>query len=104
MSEVISFTNRNTLLDNQIIEQAAAITAVEPLQLPTTDSPLVTSCKHKIEGNYEIARAKTDTDHAIELLYIAYNTTPQAQGAIRVRIAGIMNRLISAQHRHSPAT
>lgn len=97
MSEVISFTNRNTLLDNQIDDQAAAITAVEPLQLPAGDAPLVTSFKHKIEGNYEIARAKTDTDHAIELLYIAYNTTPQEQGAIRVRIANIMNRLISAQ-------
>lgn len=97
MSEVISFTNRNTLLDNQIIEQAAAIAAVEPLQLPAGDAPLVTSFKHKIEGNYEIARAKTDTDHAIELLYIAYNTTPQEQGAIRVRITAIINSLITAQ-------
>lgn len=97
MSEIVSFTNRNVLLENQITEQVQTIVSAQPLQLPGAESPLVASFKKKIEGNYQIDRAKTDTDHAIELLYIAYNTTPQAQGAIRVRIASIMNRLIQAQ-------
>lgn len=97
MSEIVSFTNRNVLLENQITEQVQSIVSAQPLQLPGAESPLVASFKKKIEGNYQIDRAKTDTDHAIELLYIAYNTTPQAQGAIRVRIANIMNRLIQAQ-------
>ncbi|AZL68349.1 MULTISPECIES: coiled-coil domain-containing protein [Pseudomonas] len=97
MSEIVSFTNRNVLLESQITEQVQSIVSAQPLQLPGAESPLVASFKKKIEGNYQIDRAKTDTDHAIELLYIAYNTTPQAQGAIRVRIANIMNRLIQAQ-------
>ncbi|WP_194788759.1 tyrosyl-tRNA deacylase [Pseudomonas sp. UFMG81] len=97
MSEIVSFTNRNVLLENQISEQVQSIASAEPLRLPGAESPLVASFKQKIEGNYQVERAKTDTDHAIELLYIAYNTTPQAQGAIRVRIASIMNRLIQAQ-------
>ncbi|MDH0647770.1 hypothetical protein N5D48_16210 [Pseudomonas sp. GD03858] len=97
MSEIISFTNRNVLLEDRIAEQTSALTEATPLQLPGVHSPLVASFKSKIEGNYDISRAKTDTDHAIELLYIAYNTTPQEQGAIRVRISSIMHRLIRAQ-------
>lgn len=97
MSEIISFTNRNVLLEDQIAGQVTALAEADPLQLPGANSPLVTSFKRKIEGNYDIGRAKTDTDHAIELLYIAYNTTPQEQGAIRVRISSIMHRLIRAQ-------
>ncbi|TFF38615.1 tyrosyl-tRNA deacylase [Pseudomonas sp. RIT623] len=97
MSEIVSYTNRNILLESQIDEQVEALIRANPLQLPAANAPLVTTFKKKLEGNYEIARAKTDTDHAIELLYIAYNTTPQEQGAIRIRIARIMNELIRAQ-------
>ncbi|QXI36456.1 tyrosyl-tRNA deacylase [Pseudomonas xantholysinigenes] len=97
MSEIVSFTNRNALLENQIAEQIEALVKVEPLRLPEANAPLVTSFRSKLEGSYEVERIKTDTDHAIELLYIAYNTTPQEQGEIRVRIAGIMHALIRAQ-------
>ena len=65
--------------------------------LPGVDHPLVEDYVRKIEGNYDVSRAKKDTDNAMSLLYIAYNTTPQAEGEIRVTISDLMGRLISAQ-------
>lgn len=97
MSVVVSFTNRNTLLDHEIDQEVTRLITRDDLDLPTLESPLVASYVRKIEGSYDTARAKTDTDHAIELLYIAYNTTPQEHGELRVHISGIMNRLIEAQ-------
>ncbi|MCL6349562.1 tyrosyl-tRNA deacylase, partial [Pectobacterium carotovorum subsp. carotovorum] len=46
---------------------------------------------------YDVSRSKEDTDNAIDLLYIAYNTTPQEEGKIRVEIDKLMSRLIAAQ-------
>ncbi|MGJ7550955.1 hypothetical protein [Pseudomonas alloputida] len=97
MSNVVSFANRNVLLENDIAREVAEIIGQEKLQLPTARSPLVDSFVSKIEGNYDTSRAKTDTDHAISLLYIAYNTTPQEHGAIRVKISRIMSQLVEAQ-------
>ena len=97
MSNVVSFTNRNVLLENDIAREVADIIGQEKLQLPTAQSPLVDRFVSKIEGNYDTSRAKTDTDHAISLLYIAYNTTPQEHGDIRVKISRIMSQLVEAQ-------
>lgn len=97
MTNVVSITNRNVLLENDIAREVAEIIGQEKLQLPTAQSPLVDRFVSKIEGNYDTARAKTDTDHAISLLYIAYNTTPQEHGAIRVKISRIMSQLVEAQ-------
>jgi hypothetical protein len=97
MSNVVSFTNRNVLLENDIAREVAEIIGQEKLQLPTAQSPLVDRFVSKIEGNYDTSRAKTDTDHAISLLYIAYNTTPQEHGDIRVKISRIMSQLVEAQ-------
>ncbi|QHG64596.2 tyrosyl-tRNA deacylase [Pseudomonas putida] len=97
MSNVISITDRNVLLDNDITNEVAEIIGQEKLQLPTAQSPLVDRFVSKIEGNYDTSRAKTDTDHAISLLYIAYNTTPQEHGDIRVKISRIMSQLVEAQ-------
>ena len=97
MPQVIPFISRNIQIDNTITAQVEAFAEQQPLQLPKADAPLVGHYVNKIEGTYDTSRAKHDTDHAIELLYIAYNTTPQEQGEIRVKISTIMNALISAQ-------
>ncbi|WP_313714086.1 hypothetical protein [Pseudomonas sp.] len=97
MSDVVSFTNRNVLLEHDIAREVMEIIDQQEFQLPTAQSPLVSKFVNKIEGNYDTSRAKTDTDHAVSLLYIAYNTTPQEHGTIRVKISRIMSQLVEAQ-------
>lgn len=97
MSEVIPFISRNARIDSAISSHIEAMSTVTPLRLPVEQTALVANYVEKIEGTYDTSRAKHDTDHAIDLLYIAYNTTPQEQGDIRVRIGSIMNDLITAQ-------
>ncbi|EOC0702356.1 tyrosyl-tRNA deacylase [Salmonella enterica subsp. enterica serovar Kokomlemle] len=69
----------------------------EKVTLPGGNHPLVEDYIKKIEGTYDVSRSKEDTDNAIDLLYIAYNTTPQEEGEIRVGIDQLMSRLIAAQ-------
>lgn len=69
----------------------------KPVTLPGAGHPLVEDYIRKIEGKYDVSRSKEDTDNAIDLLYIAYNTTPQEEGQIRVGIDQLMTRLIAAQ-------
>lgn len=97
MSEVIPFISRNARIDSAISSHIEALSRATPLRLPVEQTALVANYVEKIEGTYDTSRAKHDTDHAIDLLYIAYNTTPQEQGDIRVRIGSIMNDLITAQ-------
>lgn len=97
MSNVETLITQSSLLQHDIDRQVEALATVEPLQLPGKDSALVGHFVTKIENNYDTRRAKTDTDHAIDLLYIAYNTTPQEQGRIRLQISNIMNKLVTAQ-------
>ncbi|WDY60230.1 hypothetical protein [Pseudomonas sp. PSKL.D1] len=103
MGEVVSYVSKNILLDNEIDEQVAALISAKEVKLPDIKSPLIGTYVKKIEGTYNTAMAKSDTDHAIELLYIAYNTTPQEHGAIRVKIADIMSNLIKAQQESESA-
>ncbi|MDF0729492.1 hypothetical protein P0Y43_01965 [Pseudomonas entomophila] len=97
MTNVVVFVSKETRLAEAVAEQVAQVRAQDPLALPNQDAAIVRSYIEQIEGTYDTARAKTDTDHAIELLYIAYNTTPQAQGEIRNSISSIMTKLIDAQ-------
>lgn len=69
----------------------------DSITLPGGDHPLVDDYVRKIEGTYDVSRSKEDTNNAIDLLYIAYNTTPQEEGKIRVNIDQLMSRLIAAQ-------
>lgn len=71
----------------------------EGFDLPNHDHPLVDDYIRKIEGTYDVSRSKQDTDNAIELLYIAYNTTPPSQKDIRPQLDGLMTRLIHAQQK-----
>lgn len=67
------------------------------LAYPDNQGSLVKDFTRKIEGTYNVARSKEDTDNAIDLLYIAYNTTPQEEAKIRVQIDELADRLIYAQ-------
>ncbi|HYQ52758.1 MAG TPA: hypothetical protein VES70_20295 [Pseudomonas sp.] len=97
MTNTIPFVSKSARLADAIAEHVRQARAQQPLQLPGVDAEIVSRYVEQIEGSYDTARAKTDTDHAIELLYIAYNTTPQAQGQIRNAISAIMSKLIDAQ-------
>lgn len=81
----------------RIDHQVETIAAANPERLPDAASPLVEDYVRKIEGSYDVSRSKADTDNAIDLLYIAYNTTPQKHGEIRVNISQLMGDLIAAQ-------
>lgn len=65
--------------------------------LPDVGSPLVEDYIRKIEGKYDVSRSKSDTDNAVDLLYIAYNTVPQKHGSIRKAVSNLMGDLITAQ-------
>jgi hypothetical protein len=97
MEAVTQFASREVKINNEIEGQVAQIVSASPLTLPASDSEIARLYVRKIQGTYNVDRAKKDTDNAIDLLYIAYNTTPQAEGAIRVKIGDIMSSLIDAQ-------
>jgi len=97
MADTAAFESRAAQIDKSIDGEVAKLRTASPLVLPTRDSPIVKGYVQKIEGTYNVERAKIDTDNAIDLLYIAYNTTPQEEGEIRVKISAIMDKLIDAQ-------
>ncbi len=97
MADIAPFRSKAALLSDRIEEEVEKIRSKDPLELASPNSQLVKLYVQKIEGTYNVDRAKTDTDNAIDLLYIAYNTTPQEEGEIRVKISAIMDKLIVAQ-------
>jgi F420-0:gamma-glutamyl ligase-like protein len=97
MPNVVKFESTNEKLDSEIKVQVSNIRGDGKYQLPSRGADLVEIYRQKIEGNYDVSRAKKDTDNAIDLLYIAYNTTPQDEGDIRVKISGVMDKLLKAQ-------
>ncbi|MFD1743859.1 tyrosyl-tRNA deacylase [Rhizobium helianthi] len=99
MTNVIQFESREAAIDQAINAGVEAIIAQPKLELPQSDSPMVQSYVDKIQGTYNVERAKRDTDNAIDLLYIAYNTTPQTNPDVRVSITSIMNKLIALQQK-----
>jgi DNA repair exonuclease SbcCD ATPase subunit len=89
-------------VNKRIDSQVKTILEAETITLPGNDHPLVEDYIRKIEGTYDVSRSKEDTDNAIDLLYIAYNTTPpnrKVTGPIRTSIDDIMTRLIDAQQK-----
>lgn len=101
MAEVSTFESREAKLNSSIDKQVTAIRGEGEFNLPGRATELVQCYVQKIEGSYDVKRAKKDTESAIDLLYIAYNTTPQEEGAIRVKISRLMDRLIVAQQQSS---
>ena len=97
MGNTAVFESREAKLNKEIEDQIEKLVAARPLKLPAADAEVTRLYVKKIEGTYNVERAKRDTDNAIDLLYIAYNSTPQVEGDIRVKIDEIMFRLVKAQ-------
>ena len=97
MSNTVEFESREAQLNKAIEDQVAKLVTANPLGLPAIDAEVCKLYVNKIQGTYNVERAKKDTDNTIDLLYIAYNTTPQEAGEIRVAISDIMDKLIKAQ-------
>jgi len=97
MSDPAIFESREVKINKDIESEVAKIRANAEFELPKSDAEIVHGFVRKIEGSYNVDRAKKDTDNAIDLLYIAYNTTPQEEGDIRVKISAIMDQLIKSQ-------
>lgn len=99
MNNVVNLESRETKLNSAIDADVEAIVSKPEFSLPKADTALVRYYIDKIQGTYDVERAKRDTDNAIDLLYIAYNTTPQEEGKIRGRISAIMDSLITSQQK-----
>ena len=97
MPDAAHFESREVKINLAIQKDVDTILSQPSFQLPRADAGIVQSYVQKIQGTYDVERAKKDTDNAIDLLYIAYNTTPQEEGDVRVRISAIMNKLITTQ-------
>jgi hypothetical protein len=97
MGNTAVFESREVKLNKEIEDQLGTLAAASPLKLPGADAEASRLYVQKIEGTYNIDRAKKCTDNVIDLLYIAYNTTPQTEGEARVQSSEIMGRLIKAQ-------
>ena len=96
--------SRQAQLASLIDTAAKELRSAPTMALPERDAPIVALSVERIQGQYDVTRAKRDTDHAVDLLYIAYNTTPQKHGGIRVQISALMNALIRAQQDSGPAS
>ncbi|KDR89550.1 MULTISPECIES: hypothetical protein [Agrobacterium] len=99
MNNVVTFESRTAQINSTIDAGVDAIVSQPNFSLPKSDTALVRSYVDKIQGTYDVERAKRDTDNAIDLLYIAYNTTPQEEDKIRGRITAIMDGLIDSQQK-----
>lgn len=97
MPEPIPFESREAQLDQAIADQTEQYRKGGTTTLPQAGDPIVTAYVGKIEGRYDVDRAKLDTDNTNALLYIAYNTTPQDCGELRIAISDIMDKLIRTQ-------
>lgn len=99
MSDPAIFESREVKINKDIESEVINIRSNAEFALPKSDAEIVHCFVQKIEGSYDVDRAKKDTDNAIDLLYIAYNTTPQEEGDIRVKISAIMDQLILSQQK-----
>ncbi|MDF0729494.1 hypothetical protein P0Y43_01975 [Pseudomonas entomophila] len=99
MSDLVDFKSQTREITERICAQVAELAAAQPLALPTAQAAIVDSFVEKIAGAYHIPDFQGDTAHAIDLLFIAYNVTPQDHDGIRIQINSIMDKLIDAQQR-----
>lgn len=97
------FKSRTDEITKRIRLQVCELIECKPFCLPEAHAALVQSFVAKIENGYNLPDFQGDTDHAIDLLFIAYNVTPQDQDEIRIQIVAIMDKLITAQQRSEQA-
>ena len=95
MSNLARILESEQLIDNEVKK----ICGSSGFDLATIKdgSPIVDLYVKKIEGKYNVGRSKQDTDNVIDLVYIAYNVTPQDKADIRVIIGHIMTDMIKVQ-------
>lgn len=84
-------------INSSINDEVKLISDTRPLSLPKATSKLVLCYMDKIQGSYNVDRATLDTQSAVNLLAIAYNTTPQEESGIRIKIEKITEKLKDAQ-------
>ncbi len=96
MGQTIEQTN-DSLLKTAIEAEIAKLAAAQPLAPATRESQATALYVKKLQGKYDVRRAKNDTDNAIDLLSIGYHTTPQTEPAIRNKIREIMTKLVMIQ-------
>lgn len=84
-------------INDRIEAELTVVATVVPLRPLRPNPALVDLYVRKIEGLYNVEGAKRDTDYANDLLYIAYNTTPQDCDEVRNQIDRIMDALVLAQ-------
>lgn len=99
MNNIERFESLEQKLNVSINSELEKICSQVPITLPKATDTISQHYITKLKGRYDIERSKKDTDNAIELLYIAYNTTPQSNGSIRVKISEVMSALIKAQQK-----
>lgn len=99
MNNIERFESLEQKLNVSINNELEKICSQAPISLPKATDTISQHYITKLKGRYDIERSKKDTDNAIELLYIAYNTTPQSNGSIRVKVSEIMSALIKAQQK-----
>ena len=97
MSNVVKFQTKTQLLADAIRANIVQVMASENTQLPGEDSELVKNFIKKIEGDYDLSLAKVDTDNAVELINIAYNSIPQSLGQGRVGLSKLQQNLLDGQ-------
>jgi len=103
MPEVVNLQTRESLLKTAIEVEISRLGNAQPLALVPPMSEATKLYVQKLQGRYNVDRAKHDTDNAIDLLCIAYNTTPQTESDLRNKIRNIMDRLVDAQRRSQVA-
>jgi len=66
-------------------------------KLPKSDSALVHFYQQNVEKDYNVDNSKKDIESCIELLHIAYTSTPMEASEIRIKIEEIQQDIIDAQ-------
>jgi hypothetical protein len=88
---------------NRIETRLADLVAAENLLLPLPEDNLVKDYVRRIEGRYDVTKAKDDTDYAVSLLYIGFHATPPQYAEIRNILDPLMGNLIELQTKSESA-
>lgn len=94
---VVPFQNKQLALAVAVNNGIQGFIANGNAALPTQDDILVKNYVKKIEGDYDLSHSKHDTDNAIDLIYIAYNTVPQEMAQGRIGLSKMQQNLLNAQ-------
>ncbi|WDY55607.1 hypothetical protein [Pseudomonas sp. PSKL.D1] len=97
MTNYLSPTSRNLLLEYEISSHVEALIGATTLKAPNSASPLVKCFVSKVEGNFSFETIERDVEHAVDLLFIAYNATPLRYSQQRIAISHVMDNFVDVQ-------